>query len=226
MWSERKNSHLPLARRNEEKMERESTWHIELGCGDAISSDTIEYFVMWSRLLCALAHTHTQILLINFLIQTVSSVNLFNFRCQFVPVLLNKIYFLFKFASVGHTFAINLYVAGSFFLCIYAFMWCNWIKNGSVNHVYVWCVAARCCADAFTDSMEKRNVFLSFQSLVGIYCCVLRHTYRLFAFTRSHRNKLIFFYSSILLLWQSSMSSDQPCLRCFESLLNWYLRRK
>lgn len=100
-------------------MERESTWHIEFGPW------RIQSNILWCGRVCYArerARTHTHILLINFLIRTVSSVNLFNFRCQFVPVLLNKIYFLFKFASLWHTFAINLYVAGSFFfmyLCIY-----------------------------------------------------------------------------------------------------------
>lgn len=59
--------------------------------------------------------------------------NLFDFRCQFVPVLLNKIQFLFKFDSVRtHVCHIYSYFFCRFFvdfLCIYVFMWCNWIED-------------------------------------------------------------------------------------------------
>lgn len=81
--------------------------------------------------------------------------NLFDFRCQFVPVLLNKIYFLFKFVSLRHTIAIDsVLLLVVFFLSIYVFMWCNWIKTGSVNHVYF-------CGVAFMGSTAEKEMFLS-----------------------------------------------------------------
>lgn len=133
------NSHFITIKKNDEKCERERE-----SDGEGHRIIYVTYWIVKS-MLSSNAHFMpcARILWYKFLIREEKThsngliVNSFVFRCQFVPVSLNEIRFLFKFVSHRNTLAIG------FCWFFYVFLWWNWWKSGSVNQVASYCVRRR-----------------------------------------------------------------------------------